>query len=590
MNKIFIPLFMLGLFFVCLYLALETGLSLNNGLGGWMILMFIFCVLVAFVISDSRNQIRPIAILLMAGLTVSAIYIINKDLLSDVITNNIETIIKLNGFWTFFAVIISAPTLFIVWHFRDVNNAQEIENQRKDVNLKEVQKIAEWVGGVHINNNDDNYETEDFLKRSNFDTYDKHNGAIALQIASIYSLEPFLQGKYGDTFKNPTLNLIKSSWQALLQHDLDKLNLYLKEEEGIISNKNCIKEQEDKIKKLEEINKNKENIIKLIRKKSHSPIGRAITQVLLLNILDFPNIFPSLFLSGMDFYSYGIKRDLHKKIFCIRRNCSKMELDVTNLCKTTFKRLNLKESSFNYSNLNNSIFISSDLESSKFIHTQVKKGNFKKNNLTNTNFTKANLSKSIFYKSIFNSTVFYNADLSSIHIKQNNFFASKQRGKINYCIFKNANLQSSIISNIDFLCSDFSNANLSGCELYNSYFECCEFPNAVFRNANMDDIKIVGSDLIRANFIGAKLDIEPILLTNKVKNSIIDIRDSFTEELISKLKEHSVFLVKEKQVFKIEEITAFSKIIFIHKTTRANVEHSISGFNIDIIETKKIKS
>ena len=250
MNKIFIPLFMLGLFFVCLYLALETGLSLNNGLGGWMILMFIFCVLVAFVISDSRNQIRPIAILLMAGLTVSAIYIINKYLLSDVITNNIETIIKLNGFWTFFAVIISAPTLFIVWHFRDVNNAQEIENQRKDVNLKEFQKIAEWVGGVHINNNDDNYETEDFLKRSNFDTYDKHNGAIALQIASIYSLEPFLQGKYGDTFKNPTLNLIKSSWQALLQHDLDKLNLYLKEEEGIISNKNCIKEQEDKIKKI----------------------------------------------------------------------------------------------------------------------------------------------------------------------------------------------------------------------------------------------------------------------------------------------------------------------------------------------------
>ena len=85
MNKIFMPLFLLSLFFIYLYLVIETGSSLSDGLGGWAILIFIFCILVAFVISDSHNRIRPIAILLMTGLTILATYIINKYLLSGAI-------------------------------------------------------------------------------------------------------------------------------------------------------------------------------------------------------------------------------------------------------------------------------------------------------------------------------------------------------------------------------------------------------------------------------------------------------------------------------------------------------------------------
>ncbi|WP_262379039.1 MULTISPECIES: hypothetical protein [Neisseria] len=47
------------------------------------------------------------------------------------------------GYWNFIILIVSAPVAFVIWHFRDENNRQQIENQRKDINLKEFQKLSE---------------------------------------------------------------------------------------------------------------------------------------------------------------------------------------------------------------------------------------------------------------------------------------------------------------------------------------------------------------------------------------------------------------------------------------------------------------
>lgn len=54
------------------------------------------------------------------------------------------------GYWNFIVLIVSAPVAFVIWHFRDENNRQQIENQRKDINLKEFQKLSEWVSGAHL--------------------------------------------------------------------------------------------------------------------------------------------------------------------------------------------------------------------------------------------------------------------------------------------------------------------------------------------------------------------------------------------------------------------------------------------------------
>ena len=54
------------------------------------------------------------------------------------------------GYWNFIILIVSSPVAFVIWHFRDKNSRQQIENQRKDINLKEFQKLSEWVSGAHL--------------------------------------------------------------------------------------------------------------------------------------------------------------------------------------------------------------------------------------------------------------------------------------------------------------------------------------------------------------------------------------------------------------------------------------------------------
>lgn len=41
------------------------------------------------------------------------------------------------GFWNFIILLVSSPVAFAIWHFRDENSKHQIDNQRKDINLKE---------------------------------------------------------------------------------------------------------------------------------------------------------------------------------------------------------------------------------------------------------------------------------------------------------------------------------------------------------------------------------------------------------------------------------------------------------------------
>lgn len=54
------------------------------------------------------------------------------------------------GFWNLIIVILGAPVAFVIWIYRDLNNTHQIENQRKDTNLKDFHKLTEWVAGLHI--------------------------------------------------------------------------------------------------------------------------------------------------------------------------------------------------------------------------------------------------------------------------------------------------------------------------------------------------------------------------------------------------------------------------------------------------------
>ena len=220
------------------------------------------------------------------------------------------------GYWNFLIVLISVPVALVVWHFRDENNRQQIENQRKDINLKEFQKLSEWVSGAHLpeiktvnkttnkrnlKSNDElarlltlpieytTEETEEYSKKpetADFDTFSKWDGAVALQISAIYNLLPFFRGDYGESFRRPAFNLLKSAWQAM---------------------------QQDSLKKLEKKNLSDEarkDIIDELQQKARSPMGVALTHVLLslnqenkqLSLRDFPEMLSNICLAGMNFH------------------------------------------------------------------------------------------------------------------------------------------------------------------------------------------------------------------------------------------------------------------------------------------------
>ena len=234
---------------------------------------------------------------------------------------------KSAGYWNFIILIVSSPVAFVIWQFRDENSRQQIENQRKDINLKEFQKLSEWVSGAHLpeikivekNITKSSFTTDnesatspekkiteqteecskeygqkpdtdhfDILgKRDDFDTFSKRDGAVALQISAIYNLLPFFRGDYGESFRLPAFNLLKSAWQAMQQDSLNKLETtyYLD-------------------------NEVREDIIKKLQHNADSPMAVALTYVLLsfdrkneqLNLNYSPEMRSNLCLAGANLY------------------------------------------------------------------------------------------------------------------------------------------------------------------------------------------------------------------------------------------------------------------------------------------------
>uniref|UniRef100_UPI0028E1B8F6 pentapeptide repeat-containing protein n=1 Tax=Neisseria sicca TaxID=490 RepID=UPI0028E1B8F6 len=255
------------------------------------------------------------------------------------------------GYWNFIILIVSAPVAFVIWHFRDENNRQQIENQRKDINLKEFQKLSEWVSGAHLpeiktvskttnkcnlKNNAEivrqstlpieytTEETEEYSKQpktADFDTFSKREGAVALQISAIYNLLPFFRGDYGESFRLPAFDLLKSIWQIMQQDSLKML-----EGKSVLDKKQS------------------EVIIRKLEQRAESPLGIALTHVLLsfhkdnnqIILRDFYKILPSICLAGMNF-NLGIDGD-------VAINLSDLDLRMADFRGAVLKKVDFQKS------------------------------------------------------------------------------------------------------------------------------------------------------------------------------------------------------------------------------------------------------
>ena len=168
-------------------------------------------------------------------------------------------------------------------------------------------------------------KTEEYGKKPHaegFDTFGKREGAVALQISAVYNLLPFFRGDYGESFRRPAFNLLKSAWQAM---------------------------QQDSLKKCETANLSA--IIEELRLKAESPMGVALTHVLLsldqqnmqLNLRDFPEMLPNICLAGMNFHLSGVDEKA--------RDWSGLNLSGVDFRGAYLKKVHFEESQLDGANL-----------------------------------------------------------------------------------------------------------------------------------------------------------------------------------------------------------------------------------------------
>ncbi|HDR1813367.1 TPA: pentapeptide repeat-containing protein [Pasteurella multocida] len=250
-----------------------------------------------------------------------------------------ENLEGINGIWTLITAVISSPILYAIWRLRDQNATKQIENQRKDINLKEFQKIAEWVSGLHliedevtekIVNQTEQETTRKYTQQSenlSIPTFRKKDGAVGLQIAAIYNLLPFYRGEHGESFKKPAFNLLKSAWLSMQYKQLSHLN-----NGGEIT-----------------------EAISLIRINGSTPLGMAITQVMLCDggshFFDNHEQFPGICLAGMNFHMHGIEIDLLKENFMKNARNNKLNFRGANLQGATLREFDLSSADFTFADI-----------------------------------------------------------------------------------------------------------------------------------------------------------------------------------------------------------------------------------------------
>mgnify|MGYP000008514632 CR=1 FL=1 len=416
------------------------------------------------------------------------------------------------GLWNFIILVVSAPVAFAIWHFRDENNRQQIENQRKDINLKEFQKLSEWVSGAHLPEiktvdkttqkeglkdkgeiegelqliERTTEKTEEYGKKPHaegFDTFGKREGAVALQISAVYNLLPFFRGDYGESFRRPAFNLLKSAWQAMQQDSLKKW-----ETANLSSNKQL-------------------EIFRELRRKAESPMGVALTHVLLslnqkntqLNLRDFPEMLPNLCLAGMNFHLSGVDEKA--------RNWSGLNLSGVDFRGAALKEVQFEKSQLDGANLQHADLCQAKLQYAVLWGAELQDANLIGANLEDAKLGGADLQDAKLDRANLEDAKLGGADLQDAKLDRANLKnadlvgAKLQGAKLARADLRDAKLIIANMQNADLLRANLQGAKLDGADLQGAKLDGSNLQNADLAGANLQGVK-----LDEANLQGAKLD------------------------------------------------------------------------------------
>lgn len=405
-------------------------------------------------------------------------------------------------FWnTGIILLASAPVAFTLWRFRD-------GNQSKDINLKEFQKISEWVMGIHFSDHTQTRHAETlsgslknhaaqsndkFAAPSNTSSYtfSKQDGATGLQIAAIYNLLPFYRGDYGRDFEKPALHLLLCAWE-MLQHDA--LQAFRQSNDTDI----------------------RRNLITVLQQRANSPLGQAITRVLLACgynkkplLHRHPEVLQGICLSGMNLGLKGIETEiLAKTLFC-GQDWSNAQLQgmqcLDEEIRFDFSNVKLNGADLSYASrdfFTRADFVQSELNDAK---------------LTCTTIHRADFSHSLLFKTDFSYSEIRNTCFADAHLS--------------FAIFLNAH----------FFQTDFSRANVGLVDFAKSTFNYGNFANADLRETNFKNLNLILSNFMFVRYLSA----EQLLESESCKACLIDAKtfDRFSPKEQGQLRQHGMISI-----------------------------------------------
>ena len=119
-----------------------------------------------------------------------------------------------DSFKYYLAVLVGIGPTYAIWAFRDQNKLWEIENSRKDTNLKDFQQLQKWASG--------DVAAENITPKSEGGK-DAKPLPDPLQISAIYQIGAFFRGEFGAQFSLAAYEILHAVWVKLLAEAEAKL-------------------------------------------------------------------------------------------------------------------------------------------------------------------------------------------------------------------------------------------------------------------------------------------------------------------------------------------------------------------------------
>lgn len=156
-------------------------------------------------LDEWTNQHRPLALLGASALLLIFVaitdFVIGAKLFEQLFYPKRETVADVR-FWSALvyslAFALGLPIAFLLWHWRDRNVRDQIENSRKDINLKEFLEVQKQAAG-------------------SFGDDVPPEAREQLQIAALHQLRGFLRGEYGQGFQRPAFELLMAGHASAMK-------------------------------------------------------------------------------------------------------------------------------------------------------------------------------------------------------------------------------------------------------------------------------------------------------------------------------------------------------------------------------------